>query len=184
MHVCTHRLHLEQRNCNKPCPPEIAAMPVTAPDGRVGRGAGHFDRPNPNDERDLTNMLCSAMLLGYSRAMCGTLPFVVASLVYIWKRLDAYVYRNILQYGIALFVTCDADVLCNMIGAYIQLLHPQQMVHMVSIFVRKSLECGSLATLCRSQGFSSGVHVPARFAVSMDNQSAVQIVRNPLLPQW
>eukprot|EP00427_Karlodinium_veneficum_P058756 CAMPEP_0169391746 /NCGR_PEP_ID=MMETSP1017-20121227/48247_1 /TAXON_ID=342587 /ORGANISM="Karlodinium micrum, Strain CCMP2283" /LENGTH=129 /DNA_ID=CAMNT_0009494635 /DNA_START=50 /DNA_END=436 /DNA_ORIENTATION=- len=41
--------------CGAPCPPEIAALPVQAVDGRVGRAAGHFDRPDPEEERNAWN---------------------------------------------------------------------------------------------------------------------------------
>jgi len=42
-------------NCGKPCPPEIAALPVETTDGRTGRGSGHFDRPDPEEERNTYN---------------------------------------------------------------------------------------------------------------------------------
>mmetsp|Transcript_65124 Transcript_65124/g.121382 ORF Transcript_65124/g.121382 Transcript_65124/m.121382 type:complete len:187 (-) Transcript_65124:36-596(-) len=44
--------------CEKPCPPDIAAMQVEgapAEDSRTGRGSGHFDRPDPQEERNKWN---------------------------------------------------------------------------------------------------------------------------------
>jgi len=44
-------------NCQAVCPPKTnsVSMNVVDPDGRTGRAAGHFDRPDPLEERNAWN---------------------------------------------------------------------------------------------------------------------------------